>query len=333
MTRAFICGLRGLHLDADERAFLGEAQPWGLILFARNCDEPAQIRRLIADAQDAIGRPAPVLIDQEGGRVQRLKAPHWQAYPPARQFGQLYPHSPEAALGAARTCARLIAHDLYALGVTINCAPVLDVAQPNTHDAIGSRAYSEDPDVVTALAGAVAQGFLEGGVLPVVKHAPGQGRAEHDTHVDPAVVAAGPDALEACDMRPFLALRDLPIAMTCHVVFSALDARPVTISPVVIEDVIRQRIGYDGLLLTDDLSMKALQGEMRAKAADAIAAGCDIALHCNGDLDEARAVAEAAPLLAGHALRRAEAALALRREPGQFDVDASRRLMETFRAA
>ena len=333
MTRAFICGLEGLEITGDERAFLREAQPWGLILFARNCDTPEQIQRLVSAARDAVGSDLPILIDQEGGQVQRLRAPYWQNYPSARQLGALYSHSPDAGLSAARSCARLIAHDLHALGITINCAPVLDVAQRGTHDAIGTRAYSTDPDIVAALAGAVAEGFMEGGVLPVVKHAPGQGRAEQDTHYDVSVVDAAPSELDACDMRPFRALRHLPLAMTCHVVFSAFDDRPVTLSPVVIGDIIRGAIGYDGLLLTDDLSMKALSGTMRSKASDAIAAGCDIALHCNGDLSEAQDVAAAVPELAGQSKARADKALRLRRSPESFDVTASRRSLEELDAA
>ena len=333
MTRAFICGLRGSRLESDERAFLKDARPWGLILFARNCKTPKQIAALVRDVHDVVGADVPVLIDQEGGRVQRLKAPHWHSYPPARQFGQLYRHGPDMALRAAQACARLIAHDLYALGITINCAPVLDVAQPRMHDAIGSRAYSDDPDAVAALAGAVAQGFVDGGVLPVVKHVPGQGRAEQDTHLDPATVSASLAELEACDLRPFVALRHLPIAMTCHVIFSALDTVPVTVSREVVGSVVRGRIGYDGLLLTDDLSMKALRGSMDEKVARALDAGCDIALHCNGDLDEARAAADAAPELGGDALRRADAALAMRTAPAAFDIDASRRLLENLQAA
>ena len=333
MTRAFICGLRGLRLEADERDFLRDARPWGLILFARNCQNQRQIADLVREVHDVLGSNVPVLIDQEGGRVQRLKAPHWQSYPPARQFGQLYRHAPEMAVRAAQACARLIAHDLHELGITINCAPVLDVAQPCTHDAIGSRAYSDDPDAVAALAGAVAQGFLDGGILPVVKHVPGQGRAEQDTHLDPSTVSADLPTLEACDMRPFMVLRHLPIAMTCHVIFSALDAAPVTLSRAVISGIVRGAIGYDGLLLTDDLSMKALKGSMQEKVGQALAAGCDVALHCNGDLDEARAAAEAAPELDGDARRRADTALARRTTPAAFDIDESRRLLKSLQAA
>ncbi|MEM7566695.1 MAG: beta-N-acetylhexosaminidase [Pseudomonadota bacterium] len=333
MANAFICGLRGLTLDDDERAFVRSAQPWGLILFGRNCQSPEQITRLIASFHEAVGWDAPVLIDQEGGLVQRLKAPHWQSYPPARQFGQLYDHSPEIALGAVRANARLIAHDLHSLGITINCAPVLDVAALTTHDAIGSRAYSADPDAVAALAGAAAAGFLEGGVLPVMKHMPGQGRAKTDTHFDPAIVDADADTLRAVDMRPFVAMRDCPIAMTCHVIFSAWDDRPVTTSRTIIHDIVRDEIGYDGLLLTDDISMKALGGTMAEKVSSALDAGCDLALHCNGDLAEAEAVAATAPTLTGDALRRANAALDMRRTPMAFDVDASRALLTQVQAA
>ncbi len=333
MTKAFICGLRGPGLDAEEKAFLADAQPWGLILFGRNCESPGQIARLVQSFHDAVGWDAPVLIDQEGGAVQRLKAPHWQSYPPARQFGQLYKHSRDIALNAARANARLIAHDLHTLGITVNCAPVLDVAAPKTHQAIGSRAYSDDPQAVAALARAVAEGFMEGGVLPVMKHAPGQGRAEHDTHFDPAIVNADAATLEAVDLLPFIAMRDCPIAMTCHVIFSAWDDQPVTLSTPVIQTIIRDRIGYDGLLLTDDISMKALHGSMEGKVRGALGAGCDIALHCNGDLDEARAVAAASPELAGDGLRRAKVALALRQPPTAFDVDASRALLTSVQAA
>ncbi|MGA2042518.1 MAG: beta-N-acetylhexosaminidase [Roseiarcus sp.] len=325
MTRAFVCGCGGTALTSAERAFLRDSDPWGLILFKRNVADPAQLRALTAAFRDAVGRAdAPVLIDQEGGRVQRMGPPLWPAYPAAAAFGARADR--DRALGAARLAGRLIAGDLIEVGITVDCAPVLDVAQPGMHAVIGARAWSDAPGAVAAFGRAFADGLLAGGVAPVVKHVPGHGRARVDSHHELPVVAASRAELEACDFAPFAALRDLPMAMTAHVVYAAIDPdRPATTSRIVVETIVRGAIGFDGLLISDDLSMKALGGPFGARAADAFAAGVDIALHCNGDPAEARAVAEAAPELAGASLRRARAALAsIAAGARPFDVEAGR---------
>jgi beta-N-acetylhexosaminidase len=309
MTSAFICGLSGAALTEEERAFLREARPWGVILFRRNVESRARLRALTDSVRDALGDgAAPILVDQEGGRVQRLAPPHWRGYPSAATFAR----AASSAEGAARLAwlgARLIADDLREVGISIDCLPVLDAPQPGAHGVIGDRAYGENPESIARIGRAAARGLLDGGILPVMKHIPGHGRARADSHLELPVVEASRAELELVDFAPFIANADLPIAMTAHVVYTALDpVMPGTLSKAVIR-VIREAIGFDGLLVTDDLSMKALQGNFRQRAEAAIAAGCDIVLHCNGDLDEARAVAEGAPVLAGRALARADKAL------------------------
>ena len=320
--RAFVSGCRALKLEADERAFLRESDPWGLILFRRNVESRAQVKALTEDFRSLVGRAdAPVLIDQEGGRVQRLRPPEWADIPAAARFEALGARAEEGV----RLAMRLIAHDLLEIGVTVDCAPVLDVADEATHEVIGTRAYSRDPAQVAALGRAAMEGLLAGGVAPVVKHVPGHGRARADSHLELPVVEATCEEL-ARDFAPFHALRDAPAAMTAHVVYTALDPeRAGTISPYVIGEVIRGEIGFDGLLFSDDLSMKALGGTFEARTRAAFAAGVDIGLHCNGDLEEARPVAAASPVLAGRARERAEALLA-RIAPGAqaFDVDGAR---------
>ena len=326
MVRAFISGCAGPALTEEERQFIAEAQPWGLILFKRNVVDPAQMRRLTQSFRELAGRAdAPVLIDQEGGRVQRMAPPHWPAYPSAASF-EASGRDRDAALDAARLAARLIAYDLRDVGVTIDCAPVLDLSFKDAHSVIGSRAFSSDPARVAEFGRAVAGGLLAGAVAPVVKHMPGHGRALVDSHLALPIVEASRADLTALDFAPFAALKDLPIAMTAHVVYRAIDPeRPATTSKIVVETIIRGAIGFDGLLLTDDLSMKALGGSFEERTRAAFAAGIDIALHCNGELDEARAVAAAAPPLTGLSLRRAEAALAaIAAAPQPFDAVAAR---------
>ncbi len=310
MTSAFICGLAGAVLKEEERAFLRQARPWGVILFRRNVESRAQLRALTDSVREALGDArAAILVDQEGGRVQRLAPPHWRGYPSAAAFERAA-SSVEAAERLAWLGARLIAHDLREVGITIDCLPVLDAPQPGAHGVIGDRAYSDDPESVARIGRAAARGLLDGGVSPVMKHIPGHGRARADSHLELPLVEASRAELERVDFAPFIANADLPIAMTAHVVYSALDpVMPGTLSKSVIREAIRGAIGFDGLLMTDDLSMKALQGDFRQRAEAAIAAGCDIVLHCNGDLDEARAVAEGAPVLTGRALARADTAL------------------------
>lgn len=320
---AFICGCRGLALDADERAFLKQAQPLGVILFARNVGSPEQLRALTSEIRSATGGDETmVLVDQEGGRVQRLRAPHWRRYPAAARFAAVA--SLDERVDAVRAAARLLAEDLAAVGIDVDCMPVLDVPVPGAHDVIGDRAYASDPAAVAMLGRAAAEGLMDGGVLPVMKHVPGHGRAGADSHLALPVVDASRDELERNDFEPFRRNRDLPAAMTAHVVYAALDPqRPATVSPTVIADVVRGAIGFDGLLFSDDLSMKALAGSFREKAVQLFAAGVDVALHCSGDLAEATAVAEAAPFLAGAAgerFRRARAAMA--RDGGGFDREA-----------
>ena len=320
MPKAFICGCAGLVLDAEERAFLRREDPWGLILFKRNVADRDQVRALTRSFRECVGRPnAPVLIDQEGGRVQRLAPPHWRAYPAAAAIETGL--EPSRAEAAARLVARLIAFDLAEVGITVDCAPVLDVAGPETHAAIGSRAFSSQPERVAAMGRAVAEGLLAGGVAPVVKHMPGHGRARADSHHELPVVDAAWDALKR-DFAPFAALNDLPMAMSAHVLYTAIDKRhPATASSIVVAKVMRGEIGFDGLILSDDVSMKALKGPYEERAGAIIDAGLDIVLHCNGELDQARAVAFAAPQLSGSSLRRAEAALASISGPQPFDVE------------
>jgi beta-N-acetylhexosaminidase len=331
--RAFICGLKGLTLEADERAFLREAAPWGVILFRRNIDAPDQVSRLTAEIRDVLGRHAPILVDQEGGRVQRFGPPRWRAYPAAARF-EIAAASAAQAERLAWLGARLIAHDLREVGVDVDCLPVLDAPAEGSHSIIGDRAYSRDPARIAAIGRAAAEGLMAGGVAPVMKHIPGHGRARADSHLELPVVNARREELESIDFAPFKANADLPMAMSAHVVYTAIDpAAPGTLSKTVIGDIIRDHIGFDGLLMTDDLSMKALSGGFRERAERAIGAGCDIVLHCNGDLAEARPVAEGAPPLQCAALARAEKALECVRRIEAFDVaEATREFDAAMRA-
>jgi beta-N-acetylhexosaminidase len=319
--RAAIFGLSGPRLTEDERAFFAEADPWGFIVFARNIETPAQLLALTSDLRDAVGRDAPVLIDQEGGRVQRLRPPHWRAWPDPRPACEAL--SEPDAERMLRLRYRLIAQELRACGVDVNCAPLLDVPQPGSHPIIGDRAYGADPARIARLGRAVREGLSEGGVAPVVKHIPGHGRADVDSHHALPRVTAARTALEASDFAPFRAHADAPMAMTAHMVFEAVDpAACATFSPAMIR-LIREEIGFMGLLMSDDLGMGALDGPMRDRAARALAAGCDVALHCDGDRAAMEAVAEAAPRLTGAALARARTAEAARGAPQPFDPAAA----------
>lgn len=309
-ARAFISGLSGHALTVGERRFFRESDPWGFILFRRNVDTPEQVQALTAELREAVGRHAPILIDQEGGRVQRLSTPHWRKYPAGSAYGALAKSDPYLGREIARLGTRLIAHDLHQLGIDVDCVPVLDVPVPGADGIIGDRAYSDDPRTIAVLARAAAEGLLAGGVLPVIKHIPGHGRAPADSHLALPVVEAELELLEERDFMPFRALADMPLAMTAHVVYTAIDsAAPATTSRKVIQEVIRGSIGYDGLLMSDDLSMKALSGSMAERTAASLAAGCDLVLHCNGEMGEMTEVAHAVPVLSGKALLRAEAAL------------------------
>ncbi len=323
--RAFITGVSGLALKDEERAFLREAQPWGLILFRRNVADPDAVRRLIDETRTTLGRAAPVLIDQEGGRVQRLGPPLWPAYPPGAAYGVVYDRDREAGLAAARLGARLIAADLAPLGFDVDCMPIADLPVAGTDPAIGDRAYGSEPGKVAAIAAAIAQGLTEGGVLPVVKHMPGHGRATVDSHKRLPVVNADRAVLEATDFAAFRPLAALPLAMTAHVVFTAIDPiAPATVSPIIVREVIRDSIGFPGLLMSDDISLGALSGSLGERTRAAIAAGCDVVLHCNGEMPEMLAVAAEAPVLAAAAARRAAAALAAKRPPVPVDLAAAR---------
>ncbi len=323
--RAFITGVAGAALTVEERQFLKESQPWGLIVFKRNVGDPAALRRLIDEVRDALGWRAPVLVDQEGGRVQRLGPPHWPSYPPGAAYGALYDRDRALGLAGAKLGARLIAADLAAIGIDVDCAPIADVPVAGADPVVGDRAYGTEAGKVSAISGAFAAGLLESGVLPVLKHIPGHGRATADSHEKLPVVTAGRADLEGSDFAAFRPLAGLPIGMTAHVVFTAIDpVAPATCSATIVRDVIRDSIGFKGLLMSDDISMGALAGSLGERTRAAIAAGCDLVLHCNGKMPEMRAVAAAAPELAGEGARRAAAALAMRKPPAPIDLAASR---------
>jgi beta-N-acetylhexosaminidase len=333
VPRAAVVGIAGPTLDVAERELFLALQPAGVILFQRNCVDRAQLRAL-TDELHALGgqRRLPVLIDQEGGRVMRLRPPEWRGLPSAGEIGHLAPDSLQAASEAAWLVARLIAHDLREAGVDIDCAPCLDVAGAGMTEAIGSRSYAPDPTLVATLARAFADGLLAGGIAPVIKHVPGHGRAVVDSHLLLPVVFTARVELERSDFVPFAALRDLPFAMTCHVVFDALDPdRPATISPRVISETIRGSLGIQGLLFSDDLNMQALEGDPADRAVAALEAGCDLALFCPGRLADNRAVLQAVPALVPSILARLDGVLAATaaRVSSDFDAGAAeRRLAE-----
>ena len=325
-SRAFITGVSGPELTASEREFLRAERPWGFILFKRNVDSPAQVTRLVAELRETMGEPdTPVLIDQEGGRVQRLGPPHWPVYPPGAVFGSLYDVDPALGLKAAQLSNRLIAADLVELGITVDCLPLADMPVAGADAVIGNRAYGTEPAKVAAIARAVTDGLEQGGVLPVLKHIPGHGRATADSHFRLPTVDTPRSELERTDFAAFVPLADLPMAMTAHVVFCTLDpAQPATTSATIIQQVIRGGIGFQGLLMSDDVSMNALAGSIAERTRAIVGAGCDMVLHCNGKLDEMREVASQTPELSGKALERAVKALASRQAPQPFDRRAAR---------
>jgi beta-N-acetylhexosaminidase len=312
-------------MAASERSFLREALPWGLILFKRNIATPAQVVALVNDFRDALGRSdAPVLIDQEGGRVSRLEPPHWPDYPPGAVYGRLYQLDPERGLAAARLGARLIALDLSTLGITVDCLPLADVPTVGADAVIGDRAYGTTVPQVVALAHAVAQGLMAGGILPVLKHIPGHGRANVDSHFKLPVVRDARTALAASDFAAFSALANLPLGMTAHVVYADIDPdHPATTSSIMINDVIRDAIGFEGALMTDDIAMGALSGSIAERTRAALAAGCDLILHCNGNLKQMQQVASNACDLEGAAAERVSAALRARQQPEDIDPTAA----------
>jgi beta-N-acetylhexosaminidase len=328
--RAAIFGCAGARLSDAEHRFFAAAEPLGFILFARNCPNPDATRALVRDLRATVGRTgAPVLIDQEGGRVQRLKPPHWRPAPPAARFGAIAAGDPEAAGEAAYANARLIAAELIELGIDVDCAPVADLRLPGAHDIIGDRACGSDPAAVARLARATCRGLIDGGVLPVIKHIPGHGRATVDSHHALPRVEVPLAELDRTDFEAFRRLADMPWAMTAHVVYTAIDSeRPATLSPTVIGEVIRGRIGFDGFLVSDDLAMKALSGDAGDLAAEAIAAGCDAVLHCTGNMGEMERIAAKAPRLGEAALARLDRGRRLRptSPPGDDLVALGRRL-------
>ncbi len=321
--RAVIFTCAGATLAPAERDFFAEADPLGFILFADNCLDPDQIRDLVAALRDCVGRgDAPVLIDQEGGRVARLSPPHWRESPPMRPFGQLAERDMEGAMEAVRLNAALIARELFDLGINVDCAPVLDVPAPDAHDIIGDRAFSPDPEIVARLGQAFCDGLLAGGVMPVIKHMPGHGRALVDSHHELPVVAAPLDELERTDFLPFRALKAQPFAMVAHVVYSAADAeRAATISRTVTDGVIRRDIGYEGVLISDDISMEALAGSPMERTRAVLDGGCDVALHCSGKLDEMKGMIEACPPLSDVSAERLGRAMAMVGTPSPVDAD------------
>ncbi len=332
-ARAFITGLSGLKITANERSFLRESRPWGLIVFKRNISDPEQVTELVRDFRDTLGWEAPVLVDQEGGRVQRLGPPHWPVYPPGARYGEIYDRDATSGLAAARLGGHLIAADLAALGIDVDCLPIADVPVTGGDPIIGDRAYGNEPGKIAAISRAVSEGLLAGGVLPVLKHLPGHGRANADSHARLPAVDTPRAVLEKTDFAAFQPLGDLPLGMTAHVVFSAIDAAaPATTSATIVSEVIRGFIGFRGLLMSDDVSMGALSGTIAARSAAALAAGCDVVLHCNGDLAEMQEVAGAAPELEGASAQRADAALAARRAREEFDVAAARRIFNAMMA-
>jgi beta-N-acetylhexosaminidase len=335
MLAAFTVGLQGTELAPAEAALLRDVRPCGVILFARNAADPDQLRRLTDAVHTAVGEEILILIDQEGGRVQRLRPPHWRALPAAAAYSKAYAGDVERAAQAARAAARLTAAELRAVGINTNCAPLLDVPAPDCHGVIGDRAFAAAPERVATLGAAVAEGLMAGGVLPVMKHVPGHGRSVADSHFDLPVVTATREQLEAWDFLPFRALAALPAAMTAHVVFTAFDDRaPGSISPQVTQEAIRGAIGFDGLLMSDDLGMKALSGTAAERAAAVLAAGSDVVLACNGGLAESESVATVAPALQGAALARYQRARAVLRQQQPFDVgEAEAYLAEVLRAA
>jgi beta-N-acetylhexosaminidase len=333
-SRAFIVGLAGLQVSADEHVFLRDARPWGLIIFKRNVSDHRQVSDLINSFRDCVGWSAPVLVDQEGGRVQRLGPPQWPGYPPGAVYGALYDREPALGLAAARLAGHLIAADLAPLGIDVDCLPLADVPVAGADAVIGDRAYGTEPGKVAAIAGAIAAGLMAGGVLPVLKHLPGHGRATADSHHALPVVDTDRATLESTDFAAFRPLATLPLGMTAHVVFSAIDAgAPATTSVTMVQQVIRGFIGFQGLLMSDDISMGALSGTLTERAQAALVAGCDVVLHCNGDLAEMAQVASVVPELAGDAAARAEAALAARHAPEDFDVEAARKTFTDMVAA
>ncbi len=330
-----IYGLEGETLSPDEKAFFRDADPWGFILFARNIDRPKQVRALTDALRDCVGRDVPVFIDEEGGRVQRFKPPTWRKAPQAELFGMLYDREPELAIEAVKLNHQLLGAELIATGVDADCAPCMDIRVPGAHDVIGDRAFHKTPEPVRVLGQAALEGLLDQGVLGVIKHIPGHGRAGVDSHLELPVVDTDEETLSETDFAAFVGIEGALMAMTAHVIYAAIDPdHCATHSSEVISRIIRQHMGFDGLLMSDDLSMEALSGALQQRGERALAAGCDMLLHCNGKMDEMVAVAHAAVRMDGKAQERGDAALAARKSPSSFDpVDGVARLDTLFAEA
>jgi beta-N-acetylhexosaminidase len=332
---AVVYGCAGMELSAEERDFYRDANPLGFILFARNIDTPDQVRRLTAELRASVDRPeAIIMIDQEGGRVQRLRPPHWPDYPAMRKFGMKAASDPNGAAECVRLAYRLIAGDLSVLGIDVDCAPVLDLPAPDGHEIIGDRAFSDDPVIIARLGQACCDGLMSGGVMPVIKHIPGHGRATADSHMELPRVEAARDVLEKTDFAPFRALRHAPAAMTAHIVYDALDPEnPGSSSLAVVAEIIRDHIGFDGLLFSDDVCMKALQGPLADRVTSVLDAGCDVALHCDGNFDDMVAIAETCPRMRPDSVDRLNAARPSATDSQSIDRDAAERRVSAFLAA
>jgi len=329
---AVVFGCAGTELSAQERDLFRNADPLGFILFARNIDSPDQVRRLTADLRASVGRAdAIVMIDQEGGRVQRLRPPHWDDYPAMQKIGARAATDPDGATECVRLTYRLIADDLRALGIDVDCAPVLDLPAPDGHEIIGDRAFSDDPDIIARLGQACCDGLAAGGVMPVIKHIPGHGRATADSHLELPHVATEKSILEATDFAPFRALRHAPAGMTAHIVYDDLDARnPGSSSSIIVSEIIRDHIGFDGLLFSDDICMKALQGPYAARVTSVLDAGCDVALHCDGNFDDMVAISGTCPRMRPDSMVRLEAAMPSAADSQTIDRDAAKRRISAF---
>ena len=332
---AVVYGCAGMALSAEERQFYRDANPLGFILFARNIDTPDQVRHLTAELRASVDRPdAIIMIDQEGGRVQRLRPPHWSDYPAMQKFGAKAGSDADGAAECVKLVYRLIAEDLSALGIDVDCAPVLDLPAPDGHEIIGDRAFSDDPEIIARLGQACCDGLAAGSVMPVIKHIPGHGRATADSHIELPRVETARDVLEQTDFTPFRALRHAPAAMTAHIVYDALDPEhPGSSSRTVVADIIRNHIGFDGLLFSDDVCMKALQGPLAGRVTSVLDAGCDVALHCDGNFDDMMAIAEACPRMRPDSVDRLNAARPSATDSQSIDRDAAERQISAFLAA
>ena len=326
LKKRFITGCTGLELTTDEVAFFRECRPWGLILFARNCEHRDQVRKLCDTFRESVEHTsAPILIDEEGGRVQRLKPPHWCSYPAPGEYGKIHAMDRDKAKSAAELYGRIIGYELREVGININCIPSLDLPIPNASDIIGNRAFSNNAEVVIDLANSLCSGLKAAGVIPVIKHIPGHGRSLVDSHHELPIVEASLKELEH-DFQPFQHFRNMPFAITAHVIYKALDRNnPATVSPVVISEIIRGKIGFDGCLLSDDISMEALSGNVGERARRIIQAGCDIVLHCNGKMHEMEQVADASPEISGLSEKRSSRGLKFVVETIDFDIEKDRR--------